>query len=206
MKHGQALLVHGFNVWDGGKDTVGELRGYFAAEDVAYHILNYGHFGLWDARRKNDDVAKRVASFSHNSEEPVIAVGHSNGCAIIHLAITLYDANIEHAVYINPALDINTTMPIGTSFDVWHSPSDKPVKLARLLPKAKFRPWGAMGAFGSSDRLNSEVRNFNKETDFSVSSKEHSDVFKTKKLSYFGPRIVRQAVEKLNEINTSSKS
>lgn len=190
----QALLVHGVNIWDGGRATVGELRGYFAARDVAYHILKYGHINPITTRFKNSNIAKKVADFANNSDQPILAVGHSNGCCIIHLAIQLYGANIEHAIFINPALDIETNLGHKTTFDVWHSPSDIPVRLARLLPKSKFRPWGAMGAYGAKEAGN--VRNFNKERDFAISSNRHSDCFHTEKLSYFGPLMVDRGLEK----------
>lgn len=195
----QILLIHGFNVWDGGKATVGELRGYFAARDMPYHILKYGHFGLWDARTKNDNVARQVADFVTRAKEPVVCIGHSNGCAIIYLAITKYNAHPAHCVFINPALEADALeQPLPISFDIWHSPSDKPVKWARFLPKTQFRPWGDMGAVGATNgKPDSRIVNYNKETDYPVSSNEHSDVFRTEKLSFFGPLIVNTTLQRI---------
>ena len=194
----QILLIHGFNVWDGGQQTVGELRGYFAALGCPYHILDYGHFGLLDTRFKNDNVARRAARFINDAKQPVIVVSHSNGSAITYLAMSLYGANPAHCVFINPALDNRIALPSNCpTVDVWHSPSDAPVKLTNFLKvPAAFRPWGAMGSTGYL-LDDPRVRNYNKETGFSVSSSAHSDVFQTEKLSYFGPLIAGLALARM---------
>lgn len=117
----------------------------------------------------------------------IVAVGHSNGCAIIHRATTLYDASISRCIYINPALkkDLAPALQVDR-FDVWHSPDDKPVKWSKWLPKSEARPWGEMGAVGYTG---SDKRGFNhnKQDDFPVVSREHSDMFDVDKLAYFGP-------------------
>ena len=194
----QILLIHGFNVWDNGKASVGELRGYCAAMDLPYHILKYGHFGLWDARTKNDNVARQVKEFIDNSAQPVIVIAHSNGCAITQIAIDLYGVKPKHVVFINPALQRDIHLSNVCTYDIWHSPSDKPVKWARYLPKANFRPWGDMGAVGSSLDL-PHVMNYNKEDDTRISSKEHSDVFSTELLSFFAPLILTTAMQRIDQ-------
>ncbi len=193
-----ALLIHGFNVWDGGRQTVGKLRPFFADINMPYIMLNYGHFGLLDTRFKNDKIAKRVVracSSANLAGYKVIAVGHSNGCAIIHRATTKYLAAIEQAVYINPALkkDLVPGKQV-LRVDVWHSPSDRPVKLAKLLPFANARPWGEMGATGYRGD-DGRMRNRDKEYDYRVDSCEHSDMFKMEKLAFFGPKVVSTLIE-----------
>jgi alpha-beta hydrolase superfamily lysophospholipase len=193
-------LVHGFNVWDGGRQSVGKLRPFFADKGMPYVMVNYGHFGLLDTRFKNDKIAKLVAEASHNAINAgyqVIAVGHSNGAAIIHRATTRYNASIDRAVYINPALkkDLAPGAQV-RRVDVWHSPSDKPVQWAKWLPASNARPWGEMGALGYEGADNRMV-NLNKEHSFLAISREHSDMFKADKLTYFGPLLVRTAMESL---------
>jgi len=184
------ILVHGFNVWDGGRASVGRLRPFFAEYGVPYLMINYGHFGLLDSRFKNDKIAKIIADAITNADRPVLLVGHSNGCCIIYRAATRYASIIDRAVFINPALrsDINLSNTSIKSTDIWHSPSDKPVRWAEKLPFADARPWGDMGADGA-DFTNDSITNFNKERNFAVSSSEHSDVFTSEKLAYFGPLI-----------------
>lgn len=195
----QVLLIHGFNVSDKGVGSVGELRGYFAAESFPYHIHKYGHVMLLETRFMNDNIAKDVAEFIENADRPVVAVGHSNGCAIIYLAMTLYGARPKHCVFINPALVRDIDLPAHCSYDVWHSPSDRPVKLARWLPRTKYRPWGDMGAVGANPKEGLDLVNYNKEDNYLVSSNEHSDVFHTSKLSYFGPLIVGTVVSRISK-------
>jgi len=193
----QVLLIHGFNVWDKGVGSVGELRGYCAALDLPYHILKYGHFGLWDARTKNDNVARQVKEFIDNSNDPVIVIAHSNGCTITQLAIELYAAAPEHCIFINPALRHDINLPNVCTYDIWHSPSDRPVKWAKYLPRTNFRPWGDMGAVGSTLGA-SHVLNYDKENGTAVSSKKHSDVFSTELLSFFAPLILRTALQRIH--------
>ena len=198
MRH-IAILIHGFNVWDGGIATVGKLRPFFADLGVPYVMVNYGHFGLLETRLKNRKIALQVAEAVRNARagglSPIV-VGHSNGCAIAHLAALEFDAAIDKAVYINPALDEKTPIPVRIgAVDVWHSPSDAPVRWAQLLPGSNARPWGQMGAVGYQGVPDPRVRNFNKEFGFDVCSKEHSDVFDVERMPYFGPIIAEKALQ-----------
>lgn len=188
------ILVHGFNVWDGGRATVGKLRPFFAEAGVAYIMVNYGHFGIGETYFRNNSIAKKVADAcrtARNSGHKVVAVGHSNGCAILHIAGHKYSAPIDKAVYINPALNKEAERAFSVKeLDVWYSPSDSPVKWSKYLP---FHPWGDMGAKGSVPG-DEKTTNFNKEEGFLFSSKEHSDMFGVELLPYFGPLVVRQAL------------
>lgn len=207
------ILLHGFNVFDGGKKTVGRLAPFFDAEKFEVRELNYGYFGFLSTRFLNDNVARKLASLvvTANIEgRRVHLVGHSNGCTIIWLMsqISGWD-RIPYAcstTFLNPALerDLPLSATLG-HIHVYHAPSDLPVKLSRLLlVPAKFRPWGAMGAYGASaghlPGRYSSVVNVNmdrvarglalvepdrwEETDMG-----HSGVFKEPALSLFGPRI-----------------
>jgi pimeloyl-ACP methyl ester carboxylesterase len=193
------IFVHGMNVRDGGLWTVGRIRPFFPRP---YILFNYGHFTLIETRLKNDRVAKRLAETCENAKKQgfhVIAVAHSNGCAIINRASRRYQAPIDKAIYINPALKKDYAPgELVEALDVWYSPSDKAVKFAKWLPFR--RSWGEMGATGYIGD-DSRIRSFNKEKDFEVSSNKHSDVFKAEKLVYFGPLMAEEAlnVESIND-------
>ena len=193
------IFIHGFNISDKGIGTVGKLRSFFAPYGP-YVMLSYGWFGLLGTRYKNDKIAKRLNETVVNAKKggySVIVVGHSNGCAIIHRASHLYDTPIDKVVYINPALIRYNTPKKGVlAVDVWYSPSDGPVKWAKWLPKSDSRPWGEMGARGYKGN-DIRVISFNKEDEFAVSSKEHSDIFEAEKLSYFGPLIAETAIKSI---------
>lgn len=197
----RAILVHGFNVSDGGQGSVGMLEPFLAAQGIVPHRLNYTHFGFLEARLRNAKVAQTVSRIAYNLKlrgDTVMAFGHSNGAAILHLATTHYDAKIDHLVYVNPALQRELAPGRHVkSCDVWHSPSDMPVAIAEFIRKLTFsainsRPWGDMGAFGYVGE-DKRMRNFNKESDYLVSSEGHSDVWQLDKLAYFGPEMIWQA-------------
>lgn len=194
-----AILVHGFNVWDGGRATVGKLRPFLSARDVPYISINYGHVGLIGTRLKNNKIAMRVAESVCTAAEaghrPVV-IGHSNGCAIIHLAMNLVDSVWPGAVdliYINPALEKSARVSAAAGrLDVWHSPSDRPVRWSKWLPRSSARPWGEMGAVGFVGH-DPRVTNHNKEL-MTPSSKGHSDLFSAELLPFYGPLVVSGVV------------
>lgn len=191
MTNTLAILVHGFNVRDGGRATIGQLETFFSAKGIPCIVFNYHWLGVFGTYAKNGKIARRISKAAESAAKAghrVVAVGHSNGCAILHRATIEQQARIEHLIYINPALDKNRA-PGGevNRLDVWHSPSDKPVKIAKWLPK---HPWGEMGATGY-DGDDERIFNHNKEKDYPVSSKEHSDMFILENLSYFGTEVLK---------------
>jgi len=179
----RAILVHGFNVWDNGAGTVDRLEPYLEKAGFNVAQFDYGWIFLLRVRLNNKRYARRLAAMTQPED---VLIGHSNGCNIITEAGWI-GAHCRHAVFINPALDSDAPIPPRFGgVDVWHSPSDAPVRLARFL---WFHPWGNMGARGYRGK-DWRVRNFNKQEDFDVSSAAHSDVFSPALLPYFAPKIV----------------
>lgn len=183
----RAILVHGFNVHDGGKGSVAKLTPYLESAGYDVRVFSYGWMGLISVRLFNERFAQMLADMVNQDD---VMIGHSNGCCLLHLAAQKR-ARFKKAVYINPALDRNTFLsPQVRALHVWHSPSDKPVAWARFLPD---HPWGDMGAWGYQGRPDPRITNFNKEHDYAeASSKAHSDVFTGKRLEFFGPLIVKE--------------
>ena len=188
-----ALLVHGF-ASKGGKGSTDLLRPFF--EDAGYQVaeLDYNWTGLIGVRTCNKKLGKSWAGWcrivaSYATE--IIGVGHSNGCAILRASAWL-GAPFTQLVFINPALNTKGKKTrIGSlvkRVHVWHSPSDKAVRIARFLPR---HPWGRMGAIGYKGNDPRWI-NYNKQHDFRVSSRSHGDVFDAEKLAFFGPRIVEK--------------
>lgn len=198
------LLIHGFNVFNPEK-SVGKLRTFFEVRGCPTVMINYGHTGLIETRFKNPKIAKKIAAITAaikkaNPDRPIILVGHSNGCAIIHIATNDFGAIADNVVYINPALEKHLSPGNHVKkCHVWHSPSDKPVKWARrlskIIPKKWFnaRPWGEMGAVGYVGQ-DERMLNYNKEYSFLLSSKTHSDVFDWELMPYFGELIVEETL------------
>jgi len=188
-----ALLVHCF-ASKGGKGSTDLLRPFF--EDAGYHVaeLDYRWTGLIGVRTCNKKLAQSWAGWCQivaSYADEIIGVGHSNGAAILRASAWL-DAPFTQLVFINPALNTKGKKtrigPLVKWVHVWHSPSDKALRIARFLPR---HPWGRMGAIGYKGN-DPRYINYDKQNDFRVSSRSHGDVFDPEKLAFFGPRIVEK--------------
>ncbi len=176
----RALLVHGFNVRDGGHKTTDRLR--TPLEEKGYEVseLDYGWFGLLRVRRRNKTVAKILASLWWDYD---LIIGHSNGCAIIHLAGNLLKRTQDHTqapqvVFLNPALNAKAEIPASVveKVYVYFSQNDKSTWMSKWLP---WHVWGEMGKIGFlGNRL--DYWNFDLESIFHEKIR-HSDVFKGRK-------------------------
>lgn len=178
--------VHGaYNFLGGGVVSTDRLRPFFESAGYGFIEHDYGFFGLFMAGFLNEREAIRLTKKVHPGD---IGVGHSNGCDILLRAARM-GAPFSQLVLINPALDAETEFPPEIDYvHVWHSPSDRPVQIAKLLP---WHHWGSMGAVGYTG-INPKIVNYDKENDFRVSSCTHSDIFNPDKLAYFGPLMVER--------------
>ncbi len=183
-----AILIHGIHTKDEGEKTVNTLKPYF--EEKGFNVIefDYDWVSVLRVRLCNKNLARALASITKNAEGKVVAVGHSNGCAIIHEAGCL-GAKFNEVVYINPALNKDTKLPLQINrAHVWHSPSDKIVKLSKWLINHSWGEMGSTGYVGKSERY----LNYDKENDWQAcSSNTHSDVFHPGKIEFFGPKIVK---------------
>ena len=189
------LLVHGFNVKDGGRNSTDKLRPYFEYEGYNVMEADYTWTGLIGVRLCNKKMASIIANMSKGIPK-LVAVGHSNGCAILRKALEM-GGRFDQLVFINPALNRKAKFGRGVNWvHVWHSRGDAAVTFARFLPK---HAWGDMGSVGYKGK-DPRVVNYDKSDGktWSVRSVRHSDVFKPNKLPYFGPKIV-YSVEHIRE-------
>lgn len=157
MNKSTTILVHGYNVSDGGKDTVQTMQKHFRAlsNEVVFN-WNYGHFNLMNVIFQNKKVAKKIKDYVGEIEagKSIYAVGHSNGCAIL-VNSARQGARYDKLLLINPALKVDTVFPdnIGQII-VIHTNNDKPTNVAGILDKIPFlclaipNAWGAMGKVG----------------------------------------------------------
>lgn len=190
MKGTLVILIHGFNVTDGGAGTVRRLKPFYQMRGANVTSLRYGWFGLLRARFCNEEVSENLARLitrSAKTYSQIIVVGHSNGCAIAHLASFKCSEQIHRFVYINPALKLDYAPAQNVKgIDVWHNAEDNAVLWAKLLFwRAKERPWGLMGRTGYKGN-DSRFVNFDTANDFSLKVKGHSAVFKKKVIGFFG--------------------
>lgn len=177
-----AYLFHGFNVKDGGANTIDKLSPYLMSSGIVPVQVDYLWNGLLGVRLCNKKIAKAVSNLISPDS---IAIGHSNGCALIHLA-SHFGAKFNQVVYINPALNRQADLaPQISKAHVWHSPKDRAVGVAKYLPK---HIWGNMGAVGAAS-ADPRYVNYNK-AEGEIVSTSHSDVFEDGKIEHFGPLIV----------------
>ena len=176
----RAILVHGYNVKDGGAGTTDALRPLFEA--AGYEVLEFdtGWRGLFMVRFGNAKRARRLARMIKPGD---LLIGHSDGCNLINLA----SWNLANGsrptpklvAYVNPALDRDTQLaPQIDGAIVCHTPSDNVVKVAKLLP---FHNWGSMGAYGyaEKDPSKTDVRYLNASHEsMGVENSGHSGVLK----------------------------
>lgn len=144
---GRVILVHGFNVRDGGAGTTDGLRPHFAREGFKVLEFDTGWRFLAGVRFGNAKRARRLARMIQPGD---ILIGHSDGCNLINLASWHLSGTEQPkpaaAVYLNPALDRDTQLaPQVKSALVFFTPSDWIVRVARWL---RWHPWGDMGRVG----------------------------------------------------------
>lgn len=119
-------------------------------------LFQYGFMGFWQARWRNDGVARGLAEASkhwRNINEPEVWVTHSNGAAVAYLAVEKYGAMPDMIVNFNPALDRWLTAPV-QRVETIHSDEDRWVQLSQWLP---FHIWGDQGKVGYRGSLGNTI-------------------------------------------------
>ena len=196
-----AILIHGFNVANP-ELTVGKLRPYLEYQGYKVVMFRYGCIGLLGVWRRNKKLAKKLANLVDWYRVPgstVHVFSHSNGSTITRLAANYYQADIDAAICINPALtrDLNPA-PNADFVHVYYNDEDRAVKLGKWLrwlnPFARAsRPWGEMGRHGYNGK-DSNVENFDTEAgEYPYKAVGHSGVFKEPAMSSLGPIIAQRA-------------
>jgi hypothetical protein len=153
-------LLHGFNVSDGGENTVAWLKPYLNIADYSAHIFSYGWIGLLGAWYLNPRIVRQLLPKVGPDD---IGIGHSNGCVLLHRAAH-GGAPFKGLIYINPALRPDAARaPQVEWVEVYYNDGDHAVKVAAILRLlAPWAPlgdplWGDMGARGSTLSTGSET-------------------------------------------------
>lgn len=164
--HSTIVLVHGFNVRDGGANTIDRLKPYL--DDHQIIEADYGWIGLLGVRLFSKNLINLLAGMTPKHS---IGIGHSNGCTKL-VAACEKGAPFDRLILINPALDRDYQFPLQLQrIDVFHNLDDTAVAASRFLP---FHSWGDMGRVGymGTDR---RVHNHETRSLFGVSG--HSAIF-----------------------------
>lgn len=142
-------IAHGFNVRD--PRVFFKIGQAFAAQNYEVVEIDYGWTGLISARIAVAREGKRLAAIAKPGD---IAIGHSNGCAVIARALEL-GAPLRQVMMINPALDKRRTLVGVERADIYYSEDDLAVLFGKYL--RWFSPlrligmqttWGEMGRTG----------------------------------------------------------
>jgi pimeloyl-ACP methyl ester carboxylesterase len=141
-------LVHGFNVKDGGRRTVGSLKPILEGYGHKVVPVKYGWMHRFRVRACTNGVASTFASMV---EPDSIVIAHSNGANVVHSAAADHDAKFKHVFLINPALDADMDIPNADKVTVFYAPSDPWLRLARWIPFSRWGRQGQIGFTGKSD-------------------------------------------------------
>lgn len=138
----RVILVHGIHAPEG-SSNVRRLVPFFAVAGFEVAVFEYGFVGVLGARWRNPGIAQALRACLRPGDH---LAGHSNGCALIWLALGLPGCPPPGPVsLIAPALDRDKCL--AAPFDVYHNAGDGVVGLSRLLLR---HAWGAMGRDGAS--------------------------------------------------------
>lgn len=170
------VLIHGFNVRDGGRKSVDQLAPLIigAGHQVDVDEADYGFWSLWKiilfAGKTRRDVLRRIEGAIEKADG---VIGHSNGANFGIQALDALPPSFDRtkvAIWISGAADRDTPIPESVKAQlVLYTPNDIWVRLSSYIP---FNSWGRMGAAGYSG---SDDRNTNIEV---PEIKRHSGWFK----------------------------
>lgn len=181
-------LVHGFNVSDGGRSSVGRLKSFLPGHSVRYA---YGWTGLFKLRFTNAQAVDHLARLVAPGD---ILIGHSNGALICWGVAERMRGKLGGVVVINPAMRRDTRWAKGTDVLCIYNSKDWVVQLgrvwSRLVSLGGITPhgWGAAGRYGFTHDKN--VQNVDSAVEhgiFPVAG--HSSIFPDPALTHWGKFI-----------------
>lgn len=180
MEIKRVILIHGFNVSDGGAGTTDKLR--LPIEALGIEVIEFDTKwkqglvrDLISVRMDNGKRARRLASMLQEGD---LLIGHSNGCAIIDLAcwqLASFDNAPKVAcLYLNAALDKDAPIaPQVAAQWVFYTKSDRTVGFAAKLLGSH---WGSQGRDGYKGEEDSRAVSFTYEH-HGILNPKHSGIF-----------------------------
>lgn len=178
------VLIHGFNVKDGGENTVDKLAPYLikAGHYVEIDEADYGYYKLWMVRFRKHSAVCRIARALETADA---VVDHSNGANYEYMALKLLQHQDRKfkVVRLSPALNRRTAAPDNvTKCTVFFTRSDFWVWLSGLLPT---HPWGQQGIFGYKGN-DQRMRNW----DMTDLVKGHSGYFSDENIEFIAKEVL----------------
>jgi len=148
----RAHLIHGFNVWDGGKGSVGTLAPYFRFGDQLPDLHSYGLVGVLLLRWRTKQAVEEILPSILDGD---VLVCHSHGCLIAWKLIQA-GAKPGAVICIQPAMRRDTVWPEDIPVLCFYNEDDWVVSLGRIWgrfasvanPWLDRHGWGAAGRHG----------------------------------------------------------
>lgn len=143
-----AWLVHGFNVSDGGRGSVGRLAPHLEGD---VRVFSYGWTGLLKLRFTNRQATRQLLAQVRPGD---VLIGHSNGALVCWNVAQALGDQLGAVVVINPALRRDTRWPDTLQVLCLANSTDWVVQLgrawSRLVSLGGLTPhgWGAAGRYG----------------------------------------------------------
>lgn len=148
------VVVHGIHAREG-QSNVWRLKPYLEKQGHSVEVFEYGFVGALWARFANPGIARRLAE--HVAIEPPLDyVCHSNGAAVLYLAMRDHGLKAGRVSLINPALDADIRLPGAAATDIYYNAGDSVVGLASLLRR---HYWGRMGNAGFMGPFDPRITN-----------------------------------------------
>lgn len=189
----RAHLFHGFNVSDGGSNTIDKLAPFFLLNNIPVMDHNYGWVGLLGLRRRNNKTTVRALPLIQVGD---VLVAHSNGC-LIAWELVEAGAPVSAVICIQPALRRDTIWREDVSVLCLYNKRDWIVSLGRMWgrfvsvanPFANRHGWGAAGRHGFTVEQHNVT---NWDTDRGLyPARGHNGIFDTGPVLHWGPEIIR---------------
>lgn len=154
----RVILIHGWNVRDFGKKSVGPLVKPLESLGHEVVLAKYGFvMSPWSTSLASRKMAKYISTKVQPGD---VVIGHSNGARVAY-ELSYYAPLVRKMIWLNPALDADIVPAKSVqSCLVVHSKRDLATRFARWLPGSVWGPMGRNGygprefdAWGYDDRM-----------------------------------------------------
>ena len=139
------VLVHGFNVKDGGAGSIDRLAPHLEkrGHEVECDEADYGYYDLIKVRFAKYSAVRRILGALNRADA---VVTHSNGANYATKALNLFFGQRVQVIHLSPALNSDTKVPSNISRGwVFFTKTDWTVWISSLLIG---HAWGRMGQRG----------------------------------------------------------
>lgn len=184
------VLIHGIHAREG-ESNVWRLKPYLELAGHTVEVFEYGFTSAFMARWRNPGIARRLAhQVAQQYGGGADFVCHSNGAAVLYLAMRDHGLHADRVSLINPALDSDKRLPHARHADIYYNADDAVVGLSSLL---RGHVWGRMGNAGWIGPHDPAITNIDCAAQpFLPRLSGHLDFFSPRKLDAWGPFLAKR--------------